>query len=90
MTLVRQAETGRLVVHLVNHYTDEIEPFRASDSMERLRISWDRAYPLACKGSLWQKVCLAPNGAPLKVSERNGRCEIEISRLDIHAMIVFE
>jgi hypothetical protein len=90
MTLVRQAESGRLVIHLVNHYTDEIEPFRESDSVERLRISWDREYLEACKGSPWQKVYLAPNGAPLEVSERNGRCEIEISRLDIHAMVVFE
>lgn len=90
MTLVRQAETGRLVVHLVNHYTNEIEPFRAADGIERLQLSWDKAYLLACKGGPWQQVYLAPGGEPLTVTERDGRCAIEVSRLDIHAMVVFE
>ena len=90
MTLMHQKETGRLVVHLVNHYTNEIEPFRDSDRVEGLKISWDKEYLMACKGETWQRVYLAPNKIPLTVTERDGRCEIEISRLDIHAMVVFE
>jgi hypothetical protein len=90
MTLVRQEESGRLVIHLVNHYSNEIEPFRDSDSIERLQLSWDKSYLTECKGGDWQKVYLAPDDEPLKVTERNGRCEIEIGRLGIHAMVVLE
>ncbi len=90
MTLMHQKEAGRLVVHLINHYTTEIEPFLEADKIENLRISWDKEYLVACKGGNWQKVYLAPTNIPLTVIEREGRCEIEISRLDIHAMVVFE
>jgi hypothetical protein len=90
MTLVRQQESRRLVVHLVNHFTNEIEPFLASDGIEQFKFSWDKAYLIDCKGSPWQKVYLAPSGAPLTVVERDGRCEIEVERLEIHNMIVFE
>jgi len=90
LTLVRQEALGRLVIHLVNHYANEMEAFLESDVIERVRISWDKTYLTTCKGGAWQKVYLAPSGEPLVVVERDGRCEIEIDALEIHAMVVFE
>lgn len=90
VNVVRQADPGRALVHLVNVYSDKLEELCEWDVLHNITVRLKRTFLETARGGQWRHVYLAPGRRPVTLGEADGWVEVTIPRLELHEIIVFE
>ena len=90
IAVTTHSEPRRVLVHLVNHYTDRCEAFLAARKARDVDLSIDAAWIGTALGGEPDRAQLVPDQRQVPFQVRDGRVELTVDQIEISAVVALE